>query len=269
MKPELKAAEHIRKRFKERTDWALVQGSGINAFPEGTEAAATFRYSDIPGFPVSTVAGHKGELAFVKFKDSFIAVFKGRVHYYEGYSSWDTVFPMRLAKELGVRNAVLTNAAGSLDKDIAPGDLAVIRDTINFAQVNPFIGVIPEEGERFIDMGNALSPDLIDTAKTVFQKLGLPFKQGVYVYLTGPCYETKAEVRMLSGIGGSLVGMSTVPEIIFAKQAGIRTFALSLCTNFAAGMSGSSLSHEEVIETGRKAQGDLVRFFREFFDVLL
>jgi purine-nucleoside phosphorylase len=268
MKNSKEAADFIRKGFDGKVDIAVIEGSGIDTFDDTYEKVFSASYRDIPHFPLSTVEGHAGQFSVYKKGNKAIADFKGRIHFYEGYSMWDVVFPIRLVYHLGIKNILLTNAAGSLTKAIEPGDLIILEDYINFAQNNPLIGYEPEFGERFVDMSDPFDKRMIKTAVTIYEKLNFPVKYGVYVFLTGPTYETSSEVKMIKLLGGNLVGMSTVPELIMARQMGINVLGISLCTNFGTGISDTPLSHSEVIETGKLAKRKLKDFFREFTDVL-
>ena len=189
---------------------------------------------------------------------------QGRFHIYEGYSIGEVVFGVRVLGLLGIDTLFVTNAAGGINKSLQPGDLMVIRDHINFSSENPALGEeIPEFGQRFFDMTCAYDRELIKKAKEVYERSGVSYKEGVYAFLKGPSYETPAEIKMLSVLGADAVGMSTVPEVIAARQMKINVFGISCITNLAAGISKTKLSHQEVVETSKKAQRDFIKIITE------
>ncbi len=245
---------------------AVVLGSGLGALAEG-EALSTIPYGDLEGFPVPTVSGHTGRIVFRRFGNQTAILFQGRFHYYEGHGmDVVTLFP-RLARLLGVKLYVVTNAAGGLNPDFQPGDLMVIRDHLNLMGTNPLIGPNHEEmGPRFPDMTDAYDPALRESLKQTGRKLGLQLKEGVYAGLTGPSYETPAEIRMLHALGADAVGMSTVPEVIVARHAGLKVCGISCITNLAAGVSEQPLDHAEVLETGRQVQYDFANLIQAFLE---
>lgn len=240
------AHDSVALRLPVRPQVAVVLGSGLGGYAQsfgGTE----IDYASIPGFPVPTVAGHRGALRV----RGNVAIFAGRFHYYEGLAPEDVVMPVYLAHRLGVRVLVLTNAAGAVSRDLSPGRLVLIRDHINLMGMNPLRGPgLSGFGPRFPDMSGVYSRRLREIAHRV-AGAGGPLREGVYAALAGPCYETPAEIRMLAALGADLVGMSTVPEAIVAASLGMEVLGISCVTNMAAGILDKPLDHEEVLETGR------------------
>ncbi|HEV2222171.1 MAG TPA: purine-nucleoside phosphorylase, partial [Candidatus Acidoferrales bacterium] len=232
-----RAAKFIRSKTKLRPKIALVLGSGLGAFADGLESATRIPYERIPHFPRSTAVGHAGRLVIGKAGNVAVAAMQGRVHFYEGYSLKDVIFPMRVFARLGVRAAVLTNAAGGINLGFKQGTLIVMRDHINLQGSNPLIGPNDERfGPRFPDMTHAYDKEYRAAALEEARRLGIEVSEGVYAALTGPSYETPAEIRYLRTIGADVVGMSTVPEVIAARHMGIRILGISCVTNMAAGI---------------------------------
>lgn len=228
---------------------AIILGSGLGDF---ANLADTFSipYSDIPNFEVSTVSGHKGQLVFTDLFGKKIVFMQGRFHYYEGYPIQKVVFPIAVFKKLGVKTLIVTNAAGGVNPNFCGGDLMIITDHINLMGTNPLIGQNNFEfGVRFPDMSEVYSKKLISLAKECANQLNIEVNEGVYAAMSGPSYETPAEIKMLQKLGADAVGMSTVPEAIFANYCGIKTLGISCITNLAAGLSCQKLNHNEVIET--------------------
>jgi purine-nucleoside phosphorylase len=258
------AAEFISSQYDGKIEIAVVLGSGLGAFAESLENKVRIRYDSIPHFAVSTVEGHAGQLVLGEIEGTPIAVQQGRFHYYEGYEMEQVIFPMRAFGRLGVKNVILTNAAGSLNTDMTPGSLMLISDHLNCMGVNPLRGRNDERfGPRFPDMtavydkelqqlvveeANAISNERFeagrDTQPTDF------LHRGVYCALSGPTYETPAEIHMYRLLGADAVGMSTVPEAVAARHQGMRVLGISCITNFGAGMTSEAINHEEVMETG-------------------
>lgn len=261
-------AEESAKLIQSRTQLqplvAVVLGSGLGAFADEITDPVRISYNEIPHFAPSTAVGHSGQLVIGNVGACPIAVMQGRVHLYEGYPAHQVAFPMRVFARLGVRAVVLTNAAGGINLDYGQGRLVVIKDHINLQGHNPLVG--PEDtrfGPRFIDMTEAYSRDYRRMAQAAAKKLGIELPEGVYLALLGPSYETPAEIRYLRTIGADLVGMSTVPEVIVARQMGIKVLAISCVTNMAAGVLDRPLNHEEVLETGRRVAGQFTALLRE------
>ena len=250
----LKCKEAVRKVTDFEPDVALVLGSGLGGFAENIKIETEISYSDIPGFPVSTVPGHAGKFIFGYLGDKKIVCMKGRIHFYEGYNISDVVLPARLMKMLGAKILFLTNAAGGLGEGFGAGDLMLITDHISIFAPNPLIGPnLDELGPRFPDMSNVYKKDLQDVIRAVAKENGIDLKEGVYCQCTGPSFESPAEIRMLAKLGVSAVGMSTVNEAIAANHMGMRICGVSCISNLAAGISGEPLSHEEVQEAADKA----------------
>ncbi|MCR5403217.1 MAG: purine-nucleoside phosphorylase [Butyrivibrio sp.] len=243
----------VRKITDFEPDIALVLGSGLGDYAENIRVECEVSYSDIPGFPVSTVPGHAGKFIFGYVGDKKVVCMKGRVHFYEGYDISDVVLPARLMKLLGAGILFLTNAAGGMGEGFAAGDLMLITDHISLFAPNPLIGAnIDELGPRFPDMSSVYKKDLQDCIRSVARENGIKLQEGVYVQATGPSFESPAEIRMLARLGASAVGMSTVNEAIAANHAGMRVCGVSCISNLAAGMSSQPLSHEEVQEAADK-----------------
>jgi len=243
-------ANFIKNHNKYMTpDIAIVLGSGLGFIADRFEENS-IDYSTIPDFPKPTVEGHSGKIAFGKFNNNTVMLFKGRFHFYEGYEmSTMTVLP-RLAKLCGAKLYMATNAAGGVNKNFKAGDLMIIKDHLNFMGTNPLIGSNDNSfGARFPDMTNAYDTKLSALIKECGDKCNFPMQEGVYAGLTGPSYETPSEIKMLRTLGADAVGMSTVPEIIAARHCGMKTCGISCITNLAAGVTDKPLSHEEVLET--------------------
>lgn len=239
--------ECVRKKTDFVPKVALVLGSGLGDLAEQIEIAYTMDYSEIKGFPQSTVAGHKGRFVFGCIEQTPVVIMQGRVHYYEGYDMEDVVLPIRLMRELGADTLFLTNAAGGLDAHFQCGDLMLITDHISSFVKNPLIGENEEAfGVRFPDMSEIYDRDLQQLLLKCGSELSIPMREGVYVQFTGPSYESPAEIRMCRILGASAVGMSTVVEAITAKHMGMKICGISLISNLAAGISETPLCHEEV-----------------------
>jgi len=258
-----RAAKFIQSKTKLRPKVGLVLGSGLGAFADELASAIKIPYDRIPGFPRSTVDGHAGRLVIGKSGDVPVAVMQGRVHLYEGYSAKDVVFPMRVLGRLGIRAAILTNAAGAINLDYSQGALVVIRDHMNLQGTNPLVGPNDERfGVRFPDMTQAYAKAYREIALREAKRLGLAVREGVYAALLGPSFETPAEIRYLKTIGADVVGMSTAPEVVAARHMGIRVLGISCVTNMAAGILDRELNHEEVMETGERVRGQFVALLR-------
>ena len=258
------AANYITARCSLRPKIAIVLGSGLGDFADEAADSIKIAYADIPHFPRSTAVGHAGRLVLGTIRDCSVAIMQGRVHLYEGYSAGEVAFPMRVFARLGARSAILTNAAGGINLDYGQGRLVVIKDHINLQGDNPLIGAEdPRLGQRFIDMTQAYSRDYRHITAQAAKKLSIELPEGVYAGLRGPSYETPAEIRFLRAIGADLVGMSTVPEVIVARQTGINVLAISCVTNMAAGILDQPLNHEEVLETGKRVAGEFKALLRE------
>jgi purine-nucleoside phosphorylase len=258
-----RAAKFIRAKTKLRPAVGLVLGSGLGAFADELAGAARVPYQQIPGFPRSTAVGHAGRLVIGKVGDAPVAVMQGRAHFYEGYAMRDVVFGVRVLARLGCRALVVTNAAGGINRAYKQGCLVVLRDHINLMGANPLIGPNDERfGPRFPDMTRAYSPRFRQIALEEGRRLGIEMHEGVYAALTGPSYETPAEIRAIERLGADLVGMSTVPEVIAARHIGLEVLAISCVTNLAAGILDQPLSHDEVLATGARVQQEFSGLLR-------
>lgn len=226
---------------------AVVLGSGLGDYPASLPDARAIPYGEIPNFPKPKVAGHSGTLYSIDVGGRGALLFSGRVHFYEGWNLFDVVFGVRTAALAGCHTVLLTNACGGVSRGLSVGDLVAISDHINMTGQNPLHG--PNDtrlGTRFPDVGDAYSAALRRTMRSAFEESGIPYKEGVYTWFTGPSYETPAEIEMVRRIGGDLVGMSTVPEAVALAHLGIRVGAISLVTNLAAGASDGPVTHDEV-----------------------
>jgi len=248
------AVRAIQKRRVTAPRVGLVLGSGLGAFAENLTDRVAIPYAEIPNFPVSTgVVGHAGELVLGQVGQTPVAVLSGRVHFYEGRTMAEAVFPPRVLARLGVKAVVLTNAAGAVRLTFKPGDLMLLSDHINGFGTNPLIGPNEEAlGPRFPDMSAVYDPALRHIARAAARQLRIPLKDGVYIGLHGPSYETPAEIRALRRIGVDAVGMSTVPEAIALRHASVRVLGISTITNMAAGILKKPLNHPEVLETTQR-----------------
>lgn len=234
----------------------VILGSGLGDYAAALEDAARLPYSEIPGFPVSTVAGHAGMLLCGMLHGKRVMMMQGRFHYYEGYSMKDVTLPVRVMQRVGVKTLIVTNACGGINLSFAPGDLMVISDVFSLTGQNPLIGPnLDAFGPRFPDMSCAFDRELRALAHACARAQGFELREGVYAQMTGPCYETPAEIRMLRTLGADAVGMSTVPEVIVARHGGMRVLGISCITNMAAGILDQPLSHAEVTETANRVKG--------------
>ncbi|MDX2267073.1 MAG: purine-nucleoside phosphorylase [Bryobacter sp.] len=244
--------DFLRARLTKTYPTAIVLGSGLGPLADEVEDASVFAYEDIPGWPRSTAVGHAGKLVFGQLAGRPVAVMSGRAHYYEGHSMEKVVWGVRVLAQLGAQQFLLTNAAGGIQLRYSQGTLVLITDHINLQGANPLVGPNDDSlGPRFPDMTYAYSPRLRQLALTQANAHGIPLEQGVYAALSGPTYETPAEIRFLRTIGADLVGMSTVPETIALNHMGREVLGLSCVTNMAAGVLDQPINHEEVLETGR------------------
>lgn len=265
------AAELVRSRVPNLAPRiGIVLGSGLGAVADAVMDAVRIPYAEIPHFPQSTVAGHSGQMVLGRVNEIPVAVMQGRVHFYEGYTPQQVTFPVRVMERLGVETLILTNAAGGIRQGLAVGQLMLIADHINLLGFNPLTG--PNEprfgakrgaGLRFFDMTEAYDLRLRKLAGRVAQEQNLQLEEGVYLAVSGPSFETPAEIRAFQRLGADLVGMSTVPETIVARHMGLRVLGLSCVTNLAAGLGTTPLSHEEVFETGRRVERQLARLITE------
>lgn len=259
-----KATEYIKSKISDSPEVCIVLGSGLHGIAESVENPLRISYKEIPEFPVSTAPGHKGELIFGKLNGKNVVLMNGRFHYYEGYHMKDVTFGVRVMQLLGVKYLFLTNAAGGLNPDFEVGRPMIISDHINMMGDNPLIGPnIDEWGPRFPDMSNAYDKELRSIAKTVAKELDIPVYEGVYVAVSGPNFETPAELRMLRWMGADAVGMSTVPEVIAAAHGGTKVLAISAITDRAVPDDLKPLTAEEVLEVAHRTGQLIVRILSE------
>ncbi|MBN2494087.1 MAG: purine-nucleoside phosphorylase [Deltaproteobacteria bacterium] len=253
--------EAVRQETDLEPDLGLILGSGLGFLADRIEAVAAIDYERLPGFPVSTVPGHRGRLVLGTLAGRQVVAMQGRFHYYEGYSMQQLVSGVRLIGRLGARALLVTNAAGGIREGFQPGDLMLISDHINLMGSNPLIGKNRDElGLRFPDMSDAYSRRLREQARRLAAELGIAVREGVYAAFTGPSYETPAEIRALAVLGADAAGMSTIPEVIAAGHMGMEVLGISCISNLAAGISPNPLSHDEVTETARQVHEVFSRF---------
>ncbi|TQQ85855.1 purine-nucleoside phosphorylase [Peptacetobacter hominis] len=259
-----KAAEYIKEKIDVTPEIGLILGSGLGVIADKVENPISIKYSDIPGFPESTVKGHAGELVAGKYMGKNVIVMKGRFHFYEGHSQRLIAMPVRVMKELGVETLIVTNAAGGVNRDFKAGNLMLIKDHINFSGSNPLIGENDDKiGPRFPDMSDAYNSEYRKTVKNIAERIGMDLKEGVYMFFSGPNYETPAEVKMAGIMGADAVGMSTVPEVITAVHCGIKVIGISCISNMAAGILDEKLNHEDVIEVTNRIKSDFINLVSE------
>ena len=264
------AARRIRAEWGEEARVALVLGSGLGAFADDLEDAAAIPYGEIPGFARPTVEGHTGRLVSGKVEGVPVLAMQGRFHYYEGYSFEEVVFPVRTLGVLGIKMLVLTNAAGGLNVEFDQGSVMVISDHLNLMGANPLLGPNDERfGPRFPDMSEVYSREYQEVAVAEAHAVGLELRRGIYAALSGPNYETPAEIRMLRTLGADAVGMSTVPEAIVARHMGIKVLGISCITNMAAGLLDQPISHTEVMETGERVHDTFKELLRRIIPKLV
>jgi purine-nucleoside phosphorylase len=262
LKPFNEAVKYLRKHVAAEPKVGIVLGSGLGSFVDEIAIEKEIDYADIPHFPVSTVEGHKSKLIFGKLSGKDVVVMAGRFHFYEGYSVEELVFPIRIMKLMGVQTLLLSNAAGSVNPAFKVGDMMMITDHISFFTPNPLVGKnIAEFGPRFPDMSEPYSRSLLVKARAIGTMYNYDIKEGVYVAVTGPTFETRAEYKFIHVIGGDVVGMSTVQEATVAKHMGMDVFAVSVVTDL--GMQETTITHEEVLEAARAAEPKMAHLFKE------
>ncbi len=258
------AAAFIRERIAVAPRVAIVLGSGLGSFADRIEQASVISYTDIPHFPRPTVEGHSGRLVVGTIAESPVVVMQGRVHAYEGYSPEEVTFPIRVLGRLGIRTLVVTNAAGGIRLDLRQGELVLLSDHINFTGRNPVSGANDERlGPRFFDMTEAYSKRLRLLAHSAAE-----LSEGVYLAVSGPSFETPAEINAFRILGADLVGMSTVQEVIVARHMGIEVLGISCVTNMAAGILDQAINHQEVMETGARVQAQLTNLLTALLPAL-
>jgi purine-nucleoside phosphorylase len=266
-------AEHATRVIRSRTSVepriAVVLGSGLGGFADDFEEAVGIPYEDIPGFVRSTAQGHAGRLVIGKVEGVPVLAMQGRVHYYEGYSLEEVTFPVRTFGLLGVKTLVLTNAAGGINVQLTQGALMVLSDHVNLMGVNPLRGPNDERfGPRFPDMSAVYSPELQELVIDEARMIGVEVRRGIYGGLSGPSYETPAEIHLLRALGADAVGMSTVPEAIVARHMGLEVLGISCITNMAAGISDEPINHEEVMATGDRVRETFAELLRRVIEAI-
>ncbi|MGD0696226.1 MAG: purine-nucleoside phosphorylase [Terriglobia bacterium] len=261
-----RAARFLASRWRERPRVGIILGSGLGDVVSQVRDVRKIPYKAIPFFPKPSVEGHSGVLHLGRWGSTPVALMEGRMHFYEGYAPAEVVFPTRVLILAGVKTLLLTCAAGGIAPQAAPGSFMIFSDHLGYQGTNPLAGAHdPRWGQRFVDFSHAYDPELKKKARTAARALGLKCFEGVYVALLGPNYETPAEIRALARLGASAVGMSTVPEVMAARQMGARVLAIATISNRAAGLSRQPLSHQEVLQVGKQAAKNLARLF----DVIL
>lgn len=246
-------------------DTAIILGSGLGSVADSIKDKIVIPYAEIPNFPQSTVPGHKGMLIVGKIEKHTVICLQGRFHFYEGHDPKVINMVIEILKVLGIKQLIITNAAGSLRSDFAPGSIMMISDHINFSSRNPLVGPNDELfGPRFPSMLNAYSPELRNKMRHIAALLNITLYEGIYAMVLGPNFETPAEIRAFKILGGDAVGMSTVPEVICAARCKIEVLGLSVITNYGSGMTAQALSHEETLEQSQKACSNLTRLILEF-----
>jgi len=260
------AVQYIKQKIGDRNpDTAIILGSGLGVLKDDIENKVVIKYEDIPEFPISTVEGHAGELIIGELSGKTIIAMNGRFHYYEGYDIKQTVFPIRVFALLGVKNIILTNAAGGINTNIKEGSFMVINDHLSFFAESVLRGKNEDEfGVRFPDMSEVYDKQEVKRMKEIIKKYTENALEGVYAYMKGPAYETPAEIRALRTLGADAVGMSTVPEAIVARHSGMKVVAVSCITNMAAGVTNKKLSHEEVKATADRVKGEFKEIIKEY-----
>lgn len=257
------AARTIRARLTLEPRIAIVLGSGLGAFADDFQEAVGIPYNEIPGFPRSTVEGHSGRLVAGKVDNVPVLAMQGRVHYYEGYSLEEVTFPVRTFKLLDIKTLVLTNAAGGINVQLTQGALMMISDHVNLMGDNPLRGPNDERfGPRFPDMSAVYSPELQELVVEEAKAIGVEVRRGIYGGLSGPSYETPAEIHLLRNLGADAVGMSTVPEAIVARHMNMEVLGISCITNMAAGLSDQPIDHAEVMATGDRVRETFTQLLR-------
>ncbi|MDD3429085.1 MAG: purine-nucleoside phosphorylase [Oscillospiraceae bacterium] len=255
----------LKTKLPRKPTVGVVLGSGLGALVDDMTDTIEIPYSDIPNFPVSSVVGHKGCLLLGNLGNTVVLAMEGRFHYYEGYTMQQVTYPFYVMQQLGVQKLIVTNACGGINRDFEPGTLMLITDFINLMFTNPLIGHNDERfGPRFPDMSEPYSKALIAQAKQVADNLDIAYKEGVYAAVTGPYYETAAEIRAFASLGADAIGMSTVPDTIIANYLGMQVLGVSCITNMATGIQTGKHSHENVVAVANKASADLCRWVSEF-----
>ena len=257
-------SDFLKGKGIDKVDVGIVLGSGLGSLAEEIDNPVVVKYSEIPNFLQSTVVGHSGQLVYGDLNNKKVLMMQGRFHFYEGEPLDRSVFPIRVMKSLGTEKLIVTNAAGGCNESFEAGDLMIITDHINFTLRNPLIGKNYEElGDRFPDMSRAYDRELIEIVKNVGKDINVKLQEGVYMWTTGPSYETPAEVKMAQALGADAVGMSTVPEVITAVHGGMKVLGISCITNMASGILDQPLNHAEVLETSERVKDDFIKLISE------
>ena len=256
-------AEFLKSKMTTAPETAIILGTGLGSLVNEITDKYEIKYEDIPNFPLSTVEGHSGKLIFGKLGNKEIMAMQGRFHFYEGYSMKEVTFPVRVMRELGIKTLFVSNAAGGMSPDFIIGDLMIITDHINMFPEHPLRGKNIPYGDRFPDMSQAYSSELIAMAKEIAKEKGIRVVEGVYLGTQGPTFETPSEYRMFHRMGGDAVGMSTVPEVIVARHCGIRVFGISVITDLGVEGKIVEVSHEEVQKAADEAQPRMTTIFRD------
>ncbi|HUZ61250.1 MAG TPA: purine-nucleoside phosphorylase [Hanamia sp.] len=258
------AVEYIKLRYSDQPVVGIVLGSGLGSFTDEIEVECEIPYRELPHFPVSTVEGHSGKLIFGNLSAQKIVAMAGRFHYYEGYSTQEIVFPIRVLKFLGIKTLLISNAAGGLNTFYKVGDLMIIKDHISMLTINPLIGKNEEDlGPRFPDMSEPYKNYLIEKVKKIALENNIDLKEGVYAGVTGPTFETRAEYKMLKLLGGDAVGMSTVQEVIAAVHLSLPVFAMSVITDVGIREEENTITHLDVLQAAKDAEPKLTLIFKQ------
>lgn len=255
---------YIKEKTNFAPEYGVILGSGLSSFTDDMKVEFTLPYNEIPNFPVSTVQGHIGALVFGFIGDKKVVVMQGRFHFYEGYSMKEVTFPVRVMKYLSVEKLIVSNASGGVNPNYKVGDIVIIKDHINMMPEHPLRGKNEERfGPRFVNMSEPYSKKMITKAKELAQKLNIEVKDGVYLGLQGPTYETLSEYKMVKNVGADCVGMSTVPEVIVARHMEMETFGISVITDMGDEGSIQTISHDEVLEAAKKAEPHVRNLIKE------
>jgi purine-nucleoside phosphorylase len=254
--------DYIRQHCNTVPAIGIVLGSGLGNFIKEMKVEKEISYGDIPHFPVSTVEGHQGKLIFGEINGKQVVAMAGRFHFYEGYTSQQVIYPIRVMKMLGVETVLISNAAGGVNQNFSVGDLMIIKDHISLFTLNPLLGKNEDDlGTRFPDMSEPYTSALIAKAKAIAERLQIPLHTGIYTAVTGPTFETRAEYQLIKVLGGDAVGMSTVQEVIAAVHAGIKVFAMSVITDIGIREEDNVITHEEVLQAAKDAEPKLTAIF--------
>lgn len=255
---------YIKEKTNFTPEFGVILGSGLGNFTEDIQIEFTLPYTEIPNFPVSTVQGHTGALVFGTIGTKKVVAMQGRFHYYEGYSMQEVTFPVRVMKYLGIQKLIVSNASGGVNPNYSVGDIVLINDHINLVPEHPLRGKNDERfGPRFVNMSEPYSKKMIAQAKELAAKLNIEIKDGIYLGLQGPTFETLAEYKMVKILGADCVGMSTVPEVIVARHMDLETFGISVITDMGNEESIETISHDEVLEAARKAEPKVRKLIQE------